>query len=168
MFDFTSPAVVAGWAGAAVLLWLGCTLLFRMGCALADVAEPRLPRSALLVGLALAVSLPVGGLLVWLLGRYDPPDTEALFGPMRVVGLVLSCLAAWVLSGALYTLSLPTPYRKGLMISAFEMLLGALGAALLAGVVLVVLAVVQIARRPAAPPKTALAPPPALGAGRQP
>ena len=159
MFDFASPWVVGGWALGLLLLYAVTTLLFYAGCALADVANPSLGRSLLAVGLALLVCLPAGGALVWLLGSYDT-DPNVLFGPMRILGITLALLVTWVLSGVLYKFLLTAPYRKGLFISAVELLLGALLSALVTAVVLVILAAVQIARskdRAALPPPAPVA-----------
>jgi hypothetical protein len=157
MFDFASPWVVGGWLLGLPLLYAVTTLLFYAGCALAEVDNPSLGRSLLAVGLALLACVPAGGGLVWLLGSYDT-DPNVLFGPMRILGIALALLVTWVLSGVLYKFLLTAPYRKGLFISAVELLLGALLSALVTAVVLVVLAAVQIARgkdRAALPPAPA-------------
>jgi hypothetical protein len=153
MFGIENMLVVAlVLVGGGVALLLVETLLFRAGCALADVTEPSFPLSLLAVGVALAVCLPLGGLFVYLLGAYDA-DPAALFGPMRTLGVLLALLLGWVLSALLYLPFLAAPYKKGLLVAGFELLLRGLLSALVAAVVLVILAIVQIAVRQEPQPK---------------
>jgi hypothetical protein len=147
MFGIEDGLVVAlVLAGGGAVFLLVETLLFRAGCALADVTEPSFPWSLLVVGVALVVCLPPGWLFVRLLGSYDA-DPGALLGPMGTLGVLLALLLSWVLSALLYTLFLAAPYKKGLLVAAFELLLRGLLSALVAAVVLVILAVVQIVVR---------------------
>jgi hypothetical protein len=158
MIDFSNPwmALLAGFLGLLVLPALA-TLLFLAGCALADVAAPRLPRAVLAAVLALVLCVPVGCALVVWFGGLDG-DPTVWFGPMRSLGFALALLSAWALSALLYKVVLAAPLKKGLIIAGVELSLGALFSALLAGVVLVILAVVQIMARPAPPPKAQHAP----------
>jgi hypothetical protein len=159
MFDLTSGWVVAGWLGGLVLLLGLGTFLFQAGCALADVNGPGFLKSLLVYGVALAVCLPLAGLLLYLAGRYET-DAAALLGPVRAGALGVWLLATWVLSALIYALFLAAPYRKGLVIAGTELLLAGLLTALVSAVVLVVLALVQISRSP--PPRAAAPPPAAL------
>jgi hypothetical protein len=118
--------------------------LFRLGCAMADLELSWL-RSFLLAGINLVVLLGcVGGLflLAGLLDR-DPSDW---MGPLRIAGLVAGLVLSWVVSLLLYPLLLPATITKGFIVATFERILGALFALLLAGVILVGLAVFQILR----------------------
>lgn len=54
-----------------------------------------------------------------------------------------------MLPAVLYKFTLPTAWRKGIAVAGLEVLLGSLLAALMSGVILVILAGVQVARRPA-------------------
>ncbi len=165
MLDLTSGWVVAGWLGGlVVLLWVG-TVLFQAGCALADVSGPGFLKSLLVCGVALAVCLPLAGLLLYLAARYET-DATALLGPARAGALGVWLAATWILSALIYALFLSAPYRKGLVIAGTELLLAGLLTALVSAVVLVVLALVQITRSP--PPRAALPPPSSLSAMSQP
>jgi hypothetical protein len=160
MFGIESlPVVALVLVGGGVVFLLVQTLLFRAGCALADVAEPSFPRSLLVVGAAVLVCLPLGVLLVHLLGAYDG-EAAGLLGPMSALGLLLALLLSWVLSALLFTLVLSAPYKKGLLVAAFELLLSGLLSALVAAVVLVVLALVQIVVRQEPQPKALHTPAP--------
>lgn len=159
MFDFTTTQTVLGLVIGLPLLLAVMTLLFLAGCALADVNPPSLLKSGGIVAVALLVCLPLGWVAVHFLGQLDA-DQSVLLGPMRIVGMVLSLIGAWAVSTILYALLLTAPYRKGMVIAAVELLLGALLSALLSGVTLVVLALVQINRKPEPPriPKAEPAP----------
>jgi hypothetical protein len=130
--------------GGLVLGYLVALLLFRLGCAMADL-EPSLTRSLLAGGLTFALFVLVAGALYYL-ARPLESDPSALIGPMRALALAAAFLLTWVISALLYPLLLSAPLKKGLVIASFERILGALLAVLLAGVVLVVLAVTQIIR----------------------
>jgi surface polysaccharide O-acyltransferase-like enzyme len=155
MFDLTNGWVVGGWVLGVVLLFGVGTLLFLAGCALADVNGPSFLKAILIYGAAVVVCAPLAGLLLYLAGKYES-DPNALLGPIRGAALGVWLLAAWVLSALLYALLLAVSYRKGLLIAGTELLLSGLVAALVSAIVLVVLAVVQIARNPS--PRTTAAP----------
>jgi hypothetical protein len=156
MFDWTNSWVVTGAvAGGIILLGLG-GLLLQAGCALADVREPRYLKALGLFAAALAVCAPAGGFLVWHAGSWDSTPSS-LMGPFRTVALGVALVGTVAVSALINALTLTTPYRKGLMIAGSELVLAALVLALLSGVVMVVLAVVQIAGQAA--PRAATHPP---------
>lgn len=154
MLDWTNGWVLAGTAASGVVLLLAGTFLFLGGCALADVNGPRFPRALAIFGIALVVCLPILGGLYWFAGRYEA-DPTALFGPMRLLALTGGLAATWVVWALIYALSLAAPYRKGLVIAGTELVLSGLLGALVAGIVLVVLAVMQITRPSSPPPRAA-------------
>ena len=89
MFTFASPPVVAlAWLGGLVVFYLVAVLLFRAGCALADVTDPPLGKTLLVVGAALALCLPVSGVLVYVLGSYDADPGRPLAFKARGVRFV--------------------------------------------------------------------------------
>jgi hypothetical protein len=159
MFDLANGWVVGGWVLGVVLLFGVGTLLFLAGCALADVNGPSFLKALLIYGAAVVVCVPLAGLLLYLEGKYEP-NPAALLGPARGAALGVWLLATWVVSALIYALALATPYRKGLVIAGTELLLSGLLAALVSAVVLVVLALVQIARHPS--PRTVVVPPAAV------
>lgn len=137
--------VLAALASLLVLFGVG-TLLFQAGCALADVPERGYFRSLPIYSVAVAVCLPAATALVWFAGRYDA-DPSSVFGPARGAALAVALLLSWPLSAVLYALFLAASIKKGLVIAGVELLLLGLLAALLSGVVLLILAFVQIAGR---------------------
>jgi site-specific recombinase len=130
--------------GGLVVGYVVALLLFRLGCAMADL-EPSLTRSLLAGGLTFALFVLVAAALFYL-ARPLESDPSALIGPMRAIALGVAVLITWGVSTLLYALLLSTPVKKGLVVASFERILGTLLAVLLAGVVLVVLAVAQIIR----------------------
>ena len=159
MFDLSNGWVLTGWVIGPPVAWVVTTLLFLAGCALADVPPPSLVKAGGVVAAALAVCVPLGWVAMHFLGKQDA-DPSVILGPMRILALGLSLLASWVVSAVLYALFLAAPYTKGLVIAAVELLLGTLLTALLSGVVLVVLALVQIGRKPEPPRTPKVEPPP--------
>ncbi len=159
MFELTNGWVVGGWVLGVVLLFGVGTLLFLAGCALADVNGPGFLKALLIYGAAVVVCAPLAGLLLSLASKYEA-DPAALLGPVRGAALAVWLLATWGLSALIYALALATPYRKGLVIAGAELFLSGLLAALVSAVVLVVLALVQIASHPS--PRTAVVPPAAV------
>lgn len=144
-----------GWliVGALIGLLLGLvvgTLLFQASCALVDVPERGYFRSLLLYSASRAVLVPMGalgGVLVWYIGRFDSDPNDA-FGTFKITATLGSMVLNWFLCGVLYALFLAASLRKGLLIAGIELLLVALASALIAAIVLVVLAFVQISTRP--------------------
>jgi hypothetical protein len=130
-------------------------VLFRAGCSLADAGEPGFRRSLLLVLVALALS---AGLAV-LPGYLLPPSGDESGGAGRLAASVAGVGVGAVTAAAFYSWFLPTSLRRGAVVASTELLLGVLLAALVAGVVLVVMAGIQLSRRPEAPRKPASAPP---------
>jgi hypothetical protein len=159
MFGTTNPLVLAVGVGLglAVGFVLG-TALFRAGCALADVNEPGWLKSFGVYAVAALVCQPAGVALVYFAGRYDT-DPSASFGPVRAAGVAAAILLSWLLAAVLYAFLLPASLKKGLLVSAFERILGALLGVLVSAVVLVALAVAQIVTRPEVQ-KTGQGPPP--------
>jgi hypothetical protein len=149
MFGFGTPLFVVAVLGGLVILFGVGTLLFQAGCALADVPVRGYFRSLSIYALAVLLCGPLMAALVWFAGRYES-DANASFGTMRIVALIVSLLLAWLLSSGVYALLLAASLGKGLWIAGVELLLMGLLAALVSAVVLVVLAVVQIATRPPA------------------
>jgi CDP-diglyceride synthetase len=148
MFNLESWELVTILIGVVVGIPV-LTVLFRAGCSLADVLEPNFAASLAWVTLTLAVGLPLGWLLFRVLGARDA-DPDGLLGPMHVLGMILGLLLSLSISGVAYKFILRTSYGKGQLIAGFELLLGALLTTLVAAIVLVVLAGVQIVNRPAA------------------
>jgi hypothetical protein len=117
--------------------------VFRASCALADAGEPGWGKSSVLVAGALAFS----GAFMFLAGYFVPaPSEEAATG--RFFAMAAAVVAAAVVAAAFYAWLLPTSLRRGAVVAGSELLLGALLASLVAGVVLVGLAVYQLQRRP--------------------
>jgi hypothetical protein len=140
---FISPLiVVAGFVGLLALVGLG-TFLFQAGCALADVPDRGYFRSLSIYSATVVFCVPIAAVLIWLAGRYDT-DADDWFGTYRIAAALLALLLTWLLSAGVYALLLAGSLRKGLMIAGVELLLMALLAALVAGIVFVVLAFVQI------------------------
>ncbi len=123
------------------------TFLFQAGCALADVPDRGYFRALPIYSAAVVVCLPLAAALVWFAGRYDA-DPNDWFGSLHILSAIGSLVLIWALSGGIYALLLAASLRKGLLVAAIELLLMALSAALIAAIVLVVLAFVQITTRP--------------------
>lgn len=140
MFGISAPLLIV--ASLLILFGVG-TLLFQAGCALADVPVRGYFRSLPIFALTVLLCVPLMAVLVWFAGRYDS-DPNVSFGNMRIAALIVSLLLTWLLSSGVYALLLAASLRKGLRIAGVELLLMGLLAALVAAVVLVVLALVQI------------------------
>jgi hypothetical protein len=122
-------------------------VLFRAGCSLADAGEPGAGRS---VALVLAVLLLSAAFV--LLPDYLFPAAAEQAGPAGQLAVAaLAAVAAAAIAAPLYAWLLPTTLRRGATVAAAELFLGALTAALVAGVVLVVLAGMQLRKRPEVP-----------------
>jgi hypothetical protein len=63
---------------------------------------------------------------------------------LYILWWMLTLAVVWGVLGLLYIPALPVPFTKGLLLSAYEIVLGALANALLIGAILVVFATVQI------------------------
>jgi hypothetical protein len=138
-----SPGILLLWIVAIAAVVAARFVVFRASCALAEAGEPRAGKSALLVAAVLA--LTVG--FLFMLSRLVPATPEESNGG-RVAGAAVAVVAAGVVAAVLYTWFLPTSLRRGAVVAGSELLLGALLAALVTGVVLVALAVYQLQRRP--------------------
>jgi hypothetical protein len=145
-------AVVAG-AAAGLAVYV---VLFKASLALADVTEPGLLKSLVVVLAGTAASGLLSYLVYRLFGLADRP--EVALDNATVLWLLVALLISWLVPALLYIPALPVRWFKGVQIAGVEVLLRGLLAALVAGVVLVVLAAAQIlARRTVQPPKSALA-----------
>ncbi len=154
MFEWTAMMVLALIGGCLVGLVVRY-FLFRIGCILADVADPALGKSILLVVVVAGATLPLGGWVgVQLLNLEKglAGSSGLLFYP----GLVLYGVLAWFAAATGYSLVLAASYKKSLIIAGVELLLSALLIALVTALVLVGLAGWQIARR--APAQSQLRP----------
>lgn len=158
MFAVGTPMLVfTGLAGLLVVFGLG-TLLFQAGCALADVPVRGFFRSLPIAAAAAVLGGGLIGAFIWFAGRYES-DPNTSFGGVRIAALAAALLLTWLLSSGIYAVFLAASLRKGLVIAGVELLLMGLLAALVAAVLLVILALVQIATRPP-PTKTLRTPPP--------
>jgi hypothetical protein len=129
--------------------------------ALANVTDPSLLKSLLVVLAGTAASGLLSYLVYRLLGLAERP--EVALDNLTVLWLLVVLLLSWLVPALLYIPALPVKWFKGVQIAGVEVLLRGLLAALVAGVVLVVLAAAQVlARRPTQPPRSALSPPPAV------
>jgi hypothetical protein len=135
--------------GGVLLLFGGGTFLFQAGCALMDVPDRGYLRAFAVYSAAIVVCLPLAAALIWFAGRYDV-DPNDWFSTPRIAAAIGSMLLTWLLSAGIYALLLSASLRKGLLIAALELLLMTLLTALASAVVLVALAVIQIATRPTA------------------
>jgi membrane protease YdiL (CAAX protease family) len=110
---------------------------------LADAGEPSWGKSAILVAVVLALS----GAFLLMAGYLVPAASEEV-ATGRFFAMAVAVVAAAVVAAAFYAWLLPTSLRRGAVVAGGELLLGVLLAALVAGVVLVGLAVYQLQRRP--------------------
>jgi hypothetical protein len=160
MIDWTNGWVIAGLVAGNLLLLVIGALLVQAGCALADVTGPGFFKALGVFLAAQVICAPLGWALVWAAGLYG--GSAGVLTPLRGLALVVALLATWVISALIFALTLAAPYRKGLMIAGAELVLGALISAVVTGVVLVVLALVQIARQPPPRPTAAAGVPAAV------
>lgn len=145
---------LTGWtlAGAIVFLaicFVARVAVFLASCALADAGEPRLGKAAVLALVVLALGIPICWWLFLFLETRLPNSDTTLVSPAQIVGALLSCVVYWAVPAVVYKFLLPASWKKGVLVAGLEVLLGSLLAALIAGVLLVILAGVQVARRPA-------------------
>jgi hypothetical protein len=136
------PGLSAGWnlailatGAVGLMVWV---VLFRASCSLADVADPGPVRSVLVPVVAAAVAL--------LLAATAPADPASV--NLRMVGPMLALLIFWLVPALLYAPLIPMNWRKAVIVAGLEVVLMALLAALAGGVVLVILAAVQLTRLP--------------------
>jgi len=131
----------------SLLLLLGVgTFLFQAGCALADVPDRGYFRALWIYSATVVVCLPLSAALIWFAGRYDA-DPNDWFGIWHLAAAGGALLLSWVVSAGIYSWYLAASLRKGLLIAALELLLIALSATLVAAIVLVVLAAIQISTK---------------------
>lgn len=145
-----SPGMLALSALAVTAVVAVRFVLFRAGCSLADAGEPGFARSAALV---LAVLLLSAGFVA--LPEYLFPVALEQAGPAgRIAVAVVAVAVAAAVAGVLYAWLLPTTLRRGTTVAGAELLLSLLAAALVAGVVLVIAAGIQLRKRPESPKPT--------------
>jgi len=145
MIELTGWSLVWAIVGGLVGL-LAAVLLFRISCLLLDVPEPSLVRSFLLVVPLLVVCTAASLWLLDRMGQLDP-DEKAYFSSYRILALILCVLLTWLVCGLVYFLALGAPSIKALWIAGVEILLRGLLASLIAAIILVVLAFVQVSNR---------------------
>jgi hypothetical protein len=151
--------IVATLAGGVVGLVVSF-FLFRASIALADVTDPGLLKSILVVLVAVAVCAGAGIGLYYLFRLNGPAETDRT--SIYVLWALCVMLVSWVAPALLYIPALPVKWFQGVQIAGVEVLLRSLLAALVTGVVLVVLAFIQGVSQRATPPKSTLSPPPAV------
>lgn len=140
-------------AVGSVLLF---TLIFQAACSLANVEPPGFLYSLLLVLVTLALTVPVNGVLAYLLAHsplYELLGTAVVVAFQCFAGFIVCVL----LSSILYVLALRISLTKGLLTGLYEQLLALLAFSLLYGTLFVILSLVQLRYGPLHPPK---APPP--------
>jgi hypothetical protein len=156
--DLSNTWVVVGLIVGIPVLWCVVAVLIQMGCALADAPEMSFKRALLVSGLSLLVCVPVGGLIYFGFDKLQE-DKSVTFGPMRLLGGGVVLLSVWILSAVVITMTRAASKLKAVWAAGFEILLGALLSALVAGVVLVVMAFVQATKKGTPPPKVWHVPP---------
>jgi hypothetical protein len=142
-----TPLAWTALVGGGLVAFAVCVFLFRLGCILADVTEPSLVKSVLIVLLLLGVTLPAGYFLWTFLSSLEARWT-AQGGLLVFPGLSVYLVAVWLLAGLVYSGLLAATFKKGLMIAGVEVLLTALLVALLTAAAMVGLAGWQISQRP--------------------
>jgi hypothetical protein len=141
-------------AAAITALFAARFVVFRVSCTLSEAGEPGFARAASLV----LISSGLGLALLLIMKRSSPATLEANGADLFYV--VTAIIGSAPGAAFLYWWLLPTSLRRGAILSGTELLLGALLAALGTGLILVVLAGLQLKRRPQAaqpPPSTASA-----------
>jgi hypothetical protein len=135
-----------GWTLLAILA-VGCLLLlpviFQAACSLANVEPPGYLYSLLLVLITLVFTVPINGVLAYLLvGSMlrELLGTTLVVAFLFVVGFIL-CVA---ISSILYILALRISIVKGFLTGLYEQLLALLAFALIYGFLFVLLSVIQI------------------------
>jgi hypothetical protein len=119
-------------------------LVYLSACALAN-RETTFLKSLILGPTTFAISLLVGWLLVVQMGKMEErPDIS--FGPMHAAGAGLGILASWLIGAIVYGIAYQGAVGKAILVSGLEVLLRVFLAALVTGIVFVVLAIVQVAR----------------------
>jgi hypothetical protein len=140
MSDFLFLLMVAGIVVGVIIALVLRYFIFIASCALVDV-EPSTLKSILIVLFALSISLIIGVPMYYFgLSMLNPQTQTSLY----ILWWVLTLALVWAVLGLLYIPALPVPFKKGLLLSAYEIVLGALANALLIGAILVVFATVQI------------------------
>ena len=132
---------------AAVLGPVLPSMILRASCSVADVKEPRYLVSFPLGYAVLAVYGLLGGLFVYLLGKFDA-DPDAPFGSMHLCGYLLALALGWVVASLFYRLVLVPSFLKGFWVAGLQLLLHALAGILAAVLVLTVLSVWQLLQFP--------------------
>jgi hypothetical protein len=144
------------WLMVCVIALLAARLLvFQAACALVDV-QPNVAKSFILPGLFWLGMVVIAYVLLFL-PLLSPENRAYLFSsaetrpgsPPSLVSLFLvlgiTALAILVVSWPIYLLTLPTSLRKSFIIATLEQLLLALLASLITAIVMIILAIVQVA-----------------------
>ncbi len=145
MFEWTAFTILVVIGGGLVALVVRY-FLFRLGCILADLNDPALGRSILVVVVVALLTLPLGCWVAVLLSRLEnsvADSSHLIFFP----GLTLYAVVAWIVSATFYSVTLASTYKKSLIVAGTELLLTGLLAALVTAIVMVGLAGWQISRR---------------------
>lgn len=161
------PALLTGLTigGVTLVALIVRVVLFRLGCILADVNEPSLAKSILIV-LVVAAVTGLGGWSIALALWTAEAALTSQAGLLVFPGLALYQALIVVAAGLLYSAMLAATFKKGLIVAGIEFLLSALLAALLTAGAMVVLASWQYGHR-AEGPSGQGAEPAALVAERQ-
>jgi hypothetical protein len=158
-----SDIMLVGLVIAAIIGLVLRYFIFRASCALVDI-DPSPLKSVLVVLFALAIFLAViVPMSLFGLAVINVTESTFLFVLWNVVGLVI----VWAILGALYIPAVPVSVAKGFLLSGYEIALGLLANTLIAAVILVICAFIQIATNsgpnqghsalPAAPPASTVA-----------
>jgi hypothetical protein len=134
------------------------TLIFQAACSLANVEPPGFLYSLLLVLLTLVFTVPLNGFLAYLvvgsvMHQWVGGAVVATF--LFFIGFILCVL----ISSVLYILLLRISILKGFLTGLFEQLLALLAFSLLYGILLVIMALIQIFFGPFLPENAVLTPP---------
>jgi hypothetical protein len=144
MFGLTMLVTVLLVGGLTVVAYLVEVVLFWAAAALGDAPELGWGKTFLVSLIATVAWAGVGGGLIWSLGQGSllAPDNRLL---LVVVGL-LAVLVTWIVPGVLYAPLVPVSVPRSMFISVVQVLLRIFLYVLIAAVVMVVLAVLQIVR----------------------
>ncbi len=128
-----------------VVLLVARLLVFQAGCAIANL-NPNGVKSLVLPAIGWILMVGLGAVAIVVVTRLPALNTATgptLQGIMLALGATVAVTT--ILFWPVYSLSLPTTVVRGAVISGVEQLLLGLIAALLAGLVMVVLAIYQVA-----------------------
>ena len=134
------------------------TLIFQAACSLANVDPPGFLYSLLLVLLTLVFTVPLNAVFAYL---FIGSQMQQWLGTAALATLLffLGFIVCVLISSALYIVLLRISLLKGFLTGLYEQLLALLAFSLLYGILLVILALIQIFFGPFAPSNAALTPP---------